>query len=166
MAKKAVAEWKHKASMFYRISFPEREVSKKWKAFFFLHYFYYHCYFGNGDNRRRITITRSRHHLWRMGSTTSNSRLRQPRLRAMELKAERLISAASMEYESSDNDRHFKRKSSRLLKFVHFFHTRWCVNLVPTTLSSKSKSMLNDPTTSTSRTIALDILPPGNRACS
>ncbi|KAM1457366.1 hypothetical protein ACFX13_035414 [Malus domestica] len=112
--KKAAAEWKHKASMFSRISFPEKEVSKKWKAFFFLHYFCCHCYFSGGDNCRRITITRSRHRLWRMGSTTSTSRLRQPRLRAMELKAERLISAASMEYKSSDDDRHLKRKPSQI----------------------------------------------------
>ncbi|KAM1309758.1 hypothetical protein ACFX13_006571 [Malus domestica] len=110
---KAAAEWKHKASAFSRISFPKREVSKKRKAFFFLHCFCCHCYYGGGDNRRHITITRSHHCPWRMDSTTSTTRLQRPRLRAAELEAERLISVASMEYESSDDDQHFKRKPSR-----------------------------------------------------
>ncbi|CAN6711646.1 unnamed protein product [Malus baccata var. baccata] len=112
-SKKVVAEWKHKASTFSCISFLEREVSKKRKTFFFLHCFCCHCYSSEGDNCRRITITRSRHRPWQMGSTTSTSRLRRPRRRATKLEVERLISATSMEYESSDDDRHFKRKPSR-----------------------------------------------------
>ncbi|XP_048444935.1 uncharacterized protein LOC108865593 [Pyrus x bretschneideri] len=109
----AAAEWKHKASAFSRISFPERELSKKRKAFFFLHCFCCHCYSGGVNNHRRITITRNRHRPWRMGFTTSTTRLRRPRLRAAELEAERLISVASMEYESSDDNLHFKSKPSR-----------------------------------------------------
>ncbi|CAN6698088.1 unnamed protein product [Malus baccata var. baccata] len=84
--KKAAAEWKHKASTFSLISFPKREVSKQRKAFFFLHCFCCHCYSGSRDNRQRITITRSHH----------------------------CPCATSMEYESSDDDRHFNRKPSWL----------------------------------------------------
>ncbi|TQE05443.1 hypothetical protein C1H46_008945 [Malus baccata] len=112
----AAAERKHKASVFSRISFPEGEVSKKRKA-------------SSSSTASAAapspaaedTKPSAHHHHKELSSSSLANGFYDEYKSSSTAKAacsgtgsrKTMISAASMEYESSDDDRHFKRKPSR-----------------------------------------------------